>query len=351
MKTRITFIIPVYKIKEEYLIQCAKSLKSQSNRNWKAIFIDDGSPDNCGQVCDSIAQGDSRIKVVHKKNQGVSVARNIGIEMADTEWVAFIDPDDWIESSAIEVINNYICNNEDYDIFCFDYWREFNSRSMAENLGECSGACSGEILNKVQRGVFYKTTAYRTGAVYEIATIWNKVYRKSFLNKNKIRFIPEAQKGQDRLFNADALLSTDKIYYIHANLYHYRCYDDSITNRYNEKIVDLTLIELDELSRQIKRHGVETKYRTDLDCRICTRLYSCMRLYYFNKKNPNSKVKRIKQVRQLSEKEPFKSALWNVDMKMLSMQEKIFVWCIKHGIFVICEILVKLKDAGLARKL
>ncbi|MBQ6857596.1 MAG: glycosyltransferase, partial [Lachnospiraceae bacterium] len=92
----ISIIVPVYKV-EMYLDRCVRSLVEQSYTNLEIILVDDGSPDNCGIMCDRWTEKDRRIKVIHKKNGGLSDARNAGLRIAAGEYIAFVDSDDWIE--------------------------------------------------------------------------------------------------------------------------------------------------------------------------------------------------------------------------------------------------------------
>lgn len=101
MQDLITVIIPVYKV-EEYLEKCVKSIQNQTYRNLEIVLVDDGSPDNCGKMCDEYAKQDERIKVIHKPNGGLSDARNAGIEVAKGEYIAFVDSDDFVSKDYIE---------------------------------------------------------------------------------------------------------------------------------------------------------------------------------------------------------------------------------------------------------
>ena len=102
MVEKISVIVPVYKIKEQYLKECIESISKQTYSNLEIILVDDGSPDNCGEICDLYAEKDSRIMVLHQKNQGVSMARNNAIQKATGEWITFIDADDWIEKNMCD---------------------------------------------------------------------------------------------------------------------------------------------------------------------------------------------------------------------------------------------------------
>lgn len=99
----ISVIVPVYKV-EAYLGPCVESVIAQTYRNLEIILIDDGSPDRCPEMCDAWAQKDSRIKVIHKENGGVSLARNVGLDAATGDYVMFVDSDDLIVSNIVETL-------------------------------------------------------------------------------------------------------------------------------------------------------------------------------------------------------------------------------------------------------
>ena len=97
----ISVIIPIYNV-EQYLDRCIDSVKKQTYTNLEIILVDDGSPDNCGKMCDEYAEDDKRIKVIHKENGGLSDARNAGIEIATGEYITFIDSDDYVSLDYVE---------------------------------------------------------------------------------------------------------------------------------------------------------------------------------------------------------------------------------------------------------
>ena len=97
----VSIIVPVYKA-EKYIHQCIDSLLAQTYRNIEVILVDDGSPDNCGKICDEYAAKDYRVKVIHQQNGGVSAARNVGLANATGEWITFVDADDSVTCAYIE---------------------------------------------------------------------------------------------------------------------------------------------------------------------------------------------------------------------------------------------------------
>ena len=102
-EAKISVIVPVYKV-EPYLRKCLDSIVGQTYRNLEIILVDDGSPDNCGAICDEYAAGDERIKVIHKENGGVASARNAGLDMATGDYIGWVDSDDWIEPEMFEAM-------------------------------------------------------------------------------------------------------------------------------------------------------------------------------------------------------------------------------------------------------
>lgn len=129
----ISIIVPVYKV-EFYLRQCIESIINQEG-NFELILIEDGSPDKCPEICDEYAQKDNRLKVIHKKNEGVSVARNIGIDIAQGEWIWFVDSDD-ITNFKFEEINSLMSSlpcNTDYIMFDMISFNDGNTIKLHDN--------------------------------------------------------------------------------------------------------------------------------------------------------------------------------------------------------------------------
>lgn len=352
MINRLSIIVPVYKIKESYLYQCLESLNQQSRDDYQVILIDDGSPDRCGDICDEFAKKNDVFYVIHQENQGVSVARNTALEYATTEWVTFVDADDWVDDNYVETIYKIIDDEaKSADIVMLDYIREFKDSRPIESLGFKQGFLNKEGLETCKLSTFYKLMIDDKYNSYETITLWNKVYRLSFIKENNIWFVKEALKGQDRLFNADALNTTNNIYYAPVPLYHYRCFRTSRTNKYDPKIPQLTVIELDNLKQIVRKHKIEENANVFVTCRVCTRLYANLRLYYFHSQNPKSLREKMKDISLLIDSEPYKEALTSVEPSLLSLPEKLFVFSLKYKLFLLCFILVKIKDGMFNKKL
>ena len=338
MKT-LSVVIPVYKIKEKYLRECLNSISFQHSNEIEIILVDDGSPDNCGKICDEYAATDNRFKVIHQENQGVSVARNMGIKESNGEWITFIDPDDWIEADWGEVILNAV-KAVGTDIIMFDYYQEFATKHVPQFFMHESALLNEEYLKAVRIAPFNQLFIHREYKNYEINPVWNKVYRTSFLKKHNIMFDPKARKGQDNIFNAEIFQLTSKIYYLHAPLYHYRYIQESVTNRYNPNIRYYNEIAFQHYERIIKTYSLPIEYTKAFYAKVLTRLYSCMRLYYFHIQN-NMSFNNIRDgLNNVLDTYPYNVALCNIDQSYLSFSQKIFVYMLKKRNYRLLKFLV-----------
>ena len=165
----ISVIIPVYKA-EDYLVKCIESFLNQTYDNFELILVDDGSPDNSGLICDQYARIDSRIRVIHKSNGGVSSARQAGVDAANGKYFIHADPDDWVEPNMLYEL--YVCatvNNSDYVICDFFVDDISNSRStyISQRPSELTSHAllkdlltylHGSSCNKLIRELFLKNT-------------------------------------------------------------------------------------------------------------------------------------------------------------------------------------------------
>ena len=123
MRGEISIIVPVYNV-EKYLSQCIESIINQNYKNIEIILVNDGSTDKSGDICDSYSLKDNRIKVIHKKNEGVSIARNTGLKVATGEYIAFVDGDDFVHEYIYTKLINII-NNSKYDLVMCRFYRSF----------------------------------------------------------------------------------------------------------------------------------------------------------------------------------------------------------------------------------
>lgn len=220
MEEIISVIIPVYKT-EKYLDKCVESVINQTYKNLEIILVDDGSPDNCPKVCDDWASRDNRIKVIHKKNGGLSSARNSGIEFATGTYLMFTDSDDSLETDMIEFLYNLV-KQDDSDIarcgFFFDDGKTLNSENTDFSV---------KYPDYDQLMIDLVSNGYTSGAV------WNKIYKSKSV-KSK-RFLDEDGCSEDIMFNFRFYQQMPKAVFCDIPKYHYMVRENSIVNsEFNE---------------------------------------------------------------------------------------------------------------------
>ena len=172
-----SIIVPVYKT-EQYIEKCVTSILNQTYKDFELILIDDGSPDRCPQMCDEYQKLDSRVKVIHKKNGGVSSARNSGLKIAKGRYVWFVDSDDYIEPFSLQQL--YEAQKEkEADLYVF-------------NTQQIQCFHTTDIDKFFEK--YYFTYVLGFGP-------WNKLYRREIIQKNHLEFDVQETIGEDLLFN------------------------------------------------------------------------------------------------------------------------------------------------------
>ena len=128
MQPKISIVVPVYKVPEKYLHQCVESLIKQTMEDIEIVLVDDGSPDDCGLICDSYSEKDARIKVIHKENGGLAAARNSGVAASSGEWIMFVDGDDWIEAPMCQMMFQKTLDTPNLDLVMCEWVKDYNGK-------------------------------------------------------------------------------------------------------------------------------------------------------------------------------------------------------------------------------
>lgn len=211
---KISVIVPVYKV-EQYIHRCIDSILSQSFTDFELILVDDGSPDNCGKICDEYAQKDSRVRVFHKPNGGVSSARNLGLDNAIGEWVTFIDSDDYIKKEYLsDMIFYQQLNNVEFVAIC-NYIKKYTDSShinlQKENFDH----------------LFSKYNLQKLGAP------WSKLFKNDLIKSIDLKFDTQIHFGEDIIFVLIYLLNIDQLELIYSKNYFYEEREGSLSRTYN----------------------------------------------------------------------------------------------------------------------
>lgn len=200
MNSKISVIIPIYNV-EKYLNRCVDSVINQTYKNLEIILVDDGSPDNCGAICDEYAKKDARVKVIHKKNGGLSSARNAGLDVMTGEYVTFIDSDDWIEKDLLNIEYDYIVsNNVDLVKPLFKYDEEnfneiFNDKIRINDSYElfksiCLRKDETSVCGTLWKKLLFDKERFQEGILNE-----DFLFCANMFLKNKLRILYTKYKG------------------------------------------------------------------------------------------------------------------------------------------------------------
>ena len=209
----VSIIVPVYNA-EKFLADCISSIIQQTYQNIDVVLIDDGSTDQSGTICDDFCRKDFRIHVFHQKNNGVSSARNIGIEKAIGKYVFFIDADDMLTNDCIEVlVNDFEATNT--DIVIGSYYKLYGKRKLYRHYNISQRIISSEsFLDKmIDDG---------TLSGMSVGSVCGILYKKEVIIKNTIRFQPDIKVNEDGLFNLSYFTNINTITYEKKALYYYR---------------------------------------------------------------------------------------------------------------------------------
>ena len=217
---KLSIIVPVYKIRR-YLQRCIESILQQTYTDYELILVDDGSPDGCGSVCDRFALECDKVKVIHKKNGGLSSARNAGIAAAKGEYITFVDGDDTIASGTYYYNMRILMSNPDIDILEYPVTKNYESPQS-------------EVLSfkpeKVSGNDIFPDWIKRKG--YEHSFSWNKIYRAELFNF--VRF-PEGEVFEDTFITPTLYESAYNVYYSDCGFYYYYKNEGSITSSHSFK--------------------------------------------------------------------------------------------------------------------
>ena len=243
----ISIIVPIYNV-EQYLEECIVSLINQTYTELEIILVDDGSTDSSGKICDEFEKKDQRIKVLHKKNEGLGFARNSGLELANGQWVTFIDSDDYAEVDMIsKLIENAVKYNADT---CIGGFKKVDDKNVLFiEKYEKRIYKNEEVYNEL----FYKMLGSEPEKHDMIRmSVWNVLYSMKIIKENEIKFPSERVFiSEDIIFDSDYYQHAQKVCIIDSTAYNYRLTDGSLTQKYKENRAKLYCVLYREIERRI----------------------------------------------------------------------------------------------------
>lgn len=303
---KISVILPVYKV-EAYIDQCMECVLNQTYKNLEIILVDDGSPDNSGKMCDKYASLDDRVIVIHKKNGGAPAARNDALAIATGEWIAYVDPDDWIEKEAFEEALK-VAVREGSDIVIFNtYLNEGDRQTNIQSFPEDFTTDNRDFIHKLQLS---SLSRYYTPLLqnWSQGFPWDKIYRASFLKENNVLWPTNVKANDDVIYTIHAFQFARKVSYINRTFYHYRMNPESIGHKYMPDRVKVDHDIYVEMMRIRDLYHLGDDYNLALYSRVLRNVWLCLGRCFFHPQNNKSRDEKFADIQKMLDDEIVKEA-------------------------------------------
>ena len=309
---KVSVIVPIYKI-ERYLRQCIDSILAQTFTDFEMLLIDDGSPDECPAICDEYAKKDSRIRVFHKPNGGLTSARNYGLDNAKGDWIMHIDGDDWIEPTYIEELYDTAIKN-DADIAICGFRFAYEDGSFVIEHPTIWDDNKSTSLNRYIASVW--------------TTAWGSIHKSSLYKDNSIRSPKNITFCEDFHLMVRLCYFADKVVSIDSPLYNYRQQSSSIMHYLNEKTWRNELTAYKEIIDFFRNQGEFKKYIKAMSWRTLKAAQDMTlnpsRFEEFKNYNPDKK-----------------NYIWNCPF--IGFKIKMLSWLMTHGCTFVASIIIRLR--------
>lgn len=302
----ISIIVPAYNV-AQYIGRCLDSILAQTYKDLEIIIINDGSKDDTLAVCKAYREKDPRIKVIDQVNQGVSAARNAGLEQATGKYIGFVDPDDWIQDEMYEALYRCITASP-YPICMCNYYKDTKKNGSPQLFPFDKKELSHlEVIEEVispMIGIDDLLPKY----TYIMGCVWRCLYERDFIEKHHLRFTKGITIMEDLVFNVEALLLAEGICIEPGIWYHYIQNKSSVLHSYNEKMWEDQMRVHNCLEELLKCAGLEGYMRNRLDMRYIGMTFSAI----YNEVNRGSKKairEKLRNVVDMCSDEKFKETL------------------------------------------
>lgn len=333
MNSLITIIIPVYNVPKKYLDICIDSVINQTYKNIEILIIDDGSRKEIAETIDKYTSLNDNIKIFHKENEGVSKARNKGIELSKGEWILFVDADDYIEKDAVEKLIN---NSEDVEVVI--------SRTQMNTQKEVQGYNKEILINNDNREELIKSILQIKNSKFNLVDgVWSKLYKKKFIIDNNIKFDEELSFGEDFIFNLKVYLKANKIMYIPNVLYYWRRdNENSVTQKYNKDLFEKQIKVVEYINQDFNEEIVE-KYKQEYYNYLTQIMQEIVRMQIYHEEANLSQKEKIKQLKILANYEYFKICIKQIQIKKLHKDKIMFILIIRYKLYLLMNLYIFLK--------
>lgn len=294
---KISIIIPIFNT-GDYLHKCIKSILSQNLTNFELILVDDGSRDSSGEICDEYARNDSRVKVIHKKNEGVSIARNAGIKMAQGEYIGFVDSDDWIESDMYDKLYNLALSKKADIVMCDAVTKYDDKADEPDTIMQLSK----DVLLK-KEDIYPKLLCEMAGSACRC------IYKREILVDNNIIFPAGILFSEDRIFNILAIGYAKSSYYTKNPFYNRYMRKGSAVNKYYKNMIELVLIARTGIIKALdKAWNGDEKYKKAYENQTLSLSYAAINNEFY-KDAIGTFIEKYQNIKKICNKEEVRNAI------------------------------------------
>ena len=305
-KIKVSIIIPVYNV-ENLLYTCIESIINQSLDGIEIIIINDGSTDNSASICDKLSSTYSNIRVIHKINEGVSVARNTGIKLAKGEYIGFVDSDDYIHSDMYLKMYRYAKNNK-CDIVMCDANIEYLEHTSIDTINQLQ---ESKILDK--KSIYPELLMEMAGSM------WKCLYSKNLLIRNNIACPIGIKLSEDRIFNILAFGYCQKIFYLKESLYTQRIRSNSATTKYYDNMLELVINARNNIFEALdKSWNKSNMYKICYEKQNLASVLQCIR-NEFHRDCKKSMYARYKSIRSIISDKNVREIIHNIKDKNIKV--------------------------------
>lgn len=342
MKPKVTIIVPVYKA-EAYIDRCIISLVNQSLKEIEILLIDDGSPDNCPKICDDWAKKDSRIRVIHKNNEGLGLTRNIGIDHATGEYFTFLDSDDWVE---LDMYDNL-----------YEFAKRHNlqvsySRGLI-HIDEKGNEIKKRLGPKEERLYLSKELCKRLGiscissptkSICEARDISVNIglFQLDFVREHNLKFVSEREYiSEDLIFDVDLFNKTSRVGILPISYYYYYNNTSSLSKSYRRDRFEKIVIMYYALEKRLLSFGYNKRERA-----VCSKYITGMTREVLYSSLKHSNIDSLTLASEIASKHELWKKVSNKELyKIIDNKLFIFVILLRIGIpqliFLYCWIVLK----------
>lgn len=342
MNIKISVIVPVYNV-ENYLDRCLDSIINQTLKEIEIILVDDGSTDLSGKKCDEYKEKDLRIKVIHKRNEGLGYARNSGLEIANGKYIAFIDSDDYIDLKMFEDLYRYAEENKCEMALCYGNKRvnEHGKVFSTKKINNTTIYEGKSVKEKLLLDIIGSEPSDEVDAIIGVS-VWKGIYLRNIFEKNNIKFCSERMFiSEDAIFQLDFIPCINRAIVVPENYYYYCMNLTSLSLIYKKDRFDKNIVLYKEQLEKLKKLGIydEAKIRVD---RI---FISNIRLSILQElRNNVSRKERLNNIKNICENKEVIKVLNSYPIKKLPNKQSIFCYIIKFKLVHLLYILSSLHE-------